>query len=136
MKTRTKILAAVLSAAGILLLVFSLVFLLGSVRIPEGTEILLVSSEQGQQKSAKLSQQDAEVIRDILHGSVLYPEQLYCGFSDDFSLLVGERRLQVAEDGCLHIYDCQSEKYFSISEEERETILLLFEQYGLPSRKH
>lgn len=136
LKGKNKTIILITGLGGILSVFLLLFLLFGRVNIDKETDIFLVSVSQGNLEREKLSEQDAEVVRQMLHGSILFPEQLSCGFSDDFSISVGERKLLIAGDGCPYIYDCKTGMYFRISLEERKELLLMFSKYGLQSRKH
>lgn len=53
-----------------------------------------------------------------------------CGFDEDISITFGNQTFAIACDDCAVVKDCKNNKYFDISNEDKEYIVSVFEEYG------
>lgn len=91
-----------------------------TLRYNNGTGIVTINPSEDEIKALKI----------LVSGRILYRDNPSCGFAEDFSFCIGDRVFFVAKDECGIILDCQSNYYFSISEEDRRWIDSLFAKYG------
>lgn len=80
----------------------------------------------------KLTEEEAAELVRIFDGkqTPFDPTVPACGFSEEVSLQIGTQRFWIACDDCPIVFHQNTLRYFSVSEEEKEYIHQLFEQYG------
>ncbi len=85
----------------------------------------------------QMSSEDGIQIRDIFNNKILYKDQPSCGFSEDVSISFDNSASDeslifcVACDGCPKIFLVQSDKYFNISEKDRQKLDEIMGKYGV-----
>ena len=82
----------------------------------------------GQEIREVLSPEESQLLRSIFDSRRPYSDNPSCGFTEDISISFGSLVFCIACDDCPIIKF--GNKYFKISEEDRETINQIFEKYG------
>ena len=77
-----------------------------------------------------LTEVESEQIKAIFNGKVLYSDSPSCSFSENISIVLGDQVFAIACDDCNIVKDCQSEKFFNVSEAEKEIIIDIFKNHG------
>ena len=76
----------------------------------------------------ELSAEESETIRNIFNNKRSYQDNPSCGFTENVSVRFDDSVFCVARDNCSTIK--YQGRYFSISDDERETINNIFEKRG------
>ena len=76
----------------------------------------------------ELSAEESETVRSIFNNKRTYQDNTSCGFTENVSVRFDDSVFCVACDNC-SIIEYQGQ-YFSISDNERETIVQIFEKHG------
>ncbi|MBQ3489980.1 MAG: hypothetical protein IJA86_05285 [Clostridia bacterium] len=84
----------------------------------------------GKNIKEELSEEDFDTIAEILNKKILYRETLYCGFSKDISVVIGDRTFCFSHDACAVVYVLEEDKYINLSDEEYETLTKILTLYG------
>lgn len=85
----------------------------------------------------KFSSEDEIQIRDVFSNKILYKDRLSCGFNEDVSIRFDNTASDeslvfcIACDGCPKIFLVQSDKYFTISEKDRQNLDEILRRYGV-----
>lgn len=80
----------------------------------------------------KISREDLTSIKNILDKKELYRDNPSCGFDENISIkLDNDALLLIARDGCPIIYYKNEDKYFTLSETEKEKLHEILIQYGM-----
>ena len=115
----------------IFVIIFSL-FFWSKTKLNTKADVTLVFTAYDQNIEVVLSSKESEQVIDILnkkHYSV-GDGILYCGFSKDVALKVGNRTFAIAQDTCNYVQDYKNLRYIRLSEEEITYIHELFGKYG------
>ena len=75
-----------------------------------------------------LNEEETKTVKDIFSNRRLYKDNPSCGFTEDISVRFGETVFCIACDNCPIVK--YQDRYFSISDAERETINLIFKNHG------
>lgn len=78
----------------------------------------------------ELSLEDAQIIQDIFKNKKLYNDSPTCGFTLFISIQIGDLFFSPACDSCGIVKCNNNNKYFSITDEERNTIVQIFNKFG------
>ena len=79
----------------------------------------------------ELKPEDAEAVRKIFNGKLLYKDTPSCGFTENVSVKFGGgQTFCIANDMCGIIYLKEKDKYFHISQQDRERLNSILEAYG------
>lgn len=85
----------------------------------------------GNNISHTLSHQELIVIENIFNGKMLYKDNPSCGFTENVCVRFnGSQTFCFACDTCPIIYWKEGNKYFKISEEEKQQLYELLGEYG------
>ncbi len=100
-----------------------------SVAGDDTVELILIYDEQD--IHIILPDDEADQIRKAMNGNLFYlfPGTPACGFTKDYSFKIGNNFYAIAIDKCNTIMECESERYFDVSEEEINYIHSLFQKY-------
>ena len=121
-----KLLAIVLSA--ILLLS---VAGCGQTQINDTTQATLKFIYADKEIVQVLDADDTAKIAEMFSGKALDGSSTpSCGFDEDISITFGNQVFAIACDDCAVVKDCSSGKYFDITNEDKEYLVSLFEEYG------
>ena len=79
-----------------------------------------------------LSEQELSSICDICDGKEMYRDNPSCSFSEDVAIKFNDKQtFCLARDTCPIIYWKEKDKYFNITEEEKEKLYSILEYYGI-----
>lgn len=110
-------------------LFFVALFLCGCSSVSaDGAE--LVYNEGQVRICTVLTDEEAEAVASAFDNKLLYSDNPSCGFSADYSITCGGREYWIAGDSCTIVKDCESGKFFTISESDRTMIDELVEKYS------
>lgn len=101
--------------------------------VPDGETVELRFIYADKNINVVLSDDEGERIIDILDGKIydpIFSGTPSCGFDENISLRVDGHAYAIACDTCKNIQDCESLRYFSVTQEEIQYIHSLFEKYG------
>ena len=113
----------------ICVLLLLVLFLCGCSSVSaDGAE--LVYNEGQVQINTVLTDEEAEAVAAAFDNKLLYSDNPSCGFSADYSITCGGREFWIAGDGCTIVKDCESGKFFTISDADRSMIDGLVEKYS------
>ena len=100
------------------------------VHVNEAQPVTLTFHYEGTNVEAQLTDEEAGQIMELLDGKTLHRDQLACGFDENISLMVGDKRYCPACDGCCFVKDAGSGMYFKITQAERNLIDRVFAAHG------
>lgn len=106
---------------------FALSVISARVSVPD-TNATLHYVCNGENIRVDLTAEESEAIRDIFDGKRRYNDDPSCGFSEDISVRYGDITFCVARDTC-PVIKC-GDRYFKISNEDREALNAVFAKYG------
>ena len=115
-----------------LLLTITMTFLFSScskVEIADG-EIVAVFKYDNIDVHETLSNEDANIIREVFKGKSLFSDSPSCGFSENVALIIDGNTYCIACDTCGKIYSVKDDKYFNLDDSENETVRNLLCEYG------
>ena len=95
--------------------------------IPD-TKATLTFKYNGIDVSVTLSEEESDAVKNIFNNKHLYIDNPECAFTEDVSVRFGDMVFCIACDSCSVIK--YQDKYFSISDSDRETINRIFENHG------
>ena len=102
-------------------------------RLSSGSDVTLHFQVYEENISVKLTEEEAQKVIEILDGNS-YRSFLdgipSCGFCEEVSLQIGNRKFAIAMDTCNCVQDLSSLRYFTVSQEGIDYLHLLFEKYG------
>jgi len=102
-----------------------------SVHIDSVEKCEVVFVYNGTSASHILSMQDLEQIRRIFEGKYVYKDNPSCGFTDKISIIFDDSKtFCIARDTCPVIYWKEEDKYFQITEGEKNYLYQLLERFG------
>ena len=78
----------------------------------------------------QLSNEDAEIVKQIFIGKRLFSDSPSCGFGEDVAIIIDNKTYCIACDYCPLIYIAQENKYLKLSDDENETLRNLLCKYG------
>ena len=79
----------------------------------------------------KLDDDDLKTVKQMFDGKVLYKESYSCGFSEDISIVFNSNQtFCIACDTCPIIYWKEKNRYFSLSEEEKNILYSILKNHG------
>lgn len=77
------------------------------------------------------SQEELKILCNIFDGKRLYKDALSCGFTENVAIKVNDSQtFCIACDTCPIIYWKEKDRFFYLSEEEKEQLYKLLEEYG------
>ncbi len=95
----------------------------------ERCEVVFVYN--GTNASYILSTQELEQIKRIFKGKRIYMDNPSCGFTDKISIIFDDSKtFCIARDTCPIIYWKEEDKYFRITESEKNYLYQLLEKFG------
>lgn len=94
------------------------------------TEITAVFKYNSADITASLSEGDCEAVRRIFNGKAMFSDSPSCGFDENVALISNGVTYCIACDTCGLVYVAEDDKYFSLSDEENETLRSLLGEYG------
>lgn len=78
-----------------------------------------------------LSEQEKSLICDLFSGKRKYKDNPSCGFSDDIAIILNDSQtFCIARDTCPIIYWKEEDKYFKITEKEKNELYTLLSDCG------
>ena len=101
------------------------------VNIPSGADGTTYFIYGEENITSEINADDTELIAKIFNGKTLYSDNPSCGFSKDVSVTMGSKTFCFACDNCKIVYVQEEDKYFSLSEEENETLKQILASYGM-----
>lgn len=125
MKKRIVVIASLLLVAVIVLSFF----ISSVVRVPNG-EMTAVFIDVGININTVLSDEDAEIVKNMFDGKFMFWDSPSCSFSETVAIVAGGNTYCIACDLCAIIYVAEADKYFHLSEEENEILRSLLAKYG------
>lgn len=114
-------------------IILALVFILcscGFVRIDNDLSVQLVYKYVDTDIEVELTTKEAKEIIKILNNKALVRDNPSCGFDENIAFVINGNAYSPARDDCCIIKDCESGKYISITQEERDYIEKVFSNYG------
>ena len=103
----------------------------GKVDIQQDKGAKAFFTYNGANTVSDLSDGDAEALKAIFDGKKLFRDEPSCGFSEEVSVRFGgSDTFCIARDTCPIIYWKEKDKYFRISESEKERLYNLLKPYG------
>ena len=96
--------------------------------IPDMANAVLTFKYNDSNIEVSLSEKESKTIRSIFYGRNLYTDTPSCGFSEEVSIRFGDMVFCIACDNCAIIR--YNDRYFSVSDNDREVINSIFEKYG------
>ena len=102
-------------------------------RLSSGSDVTLNFRVYGENISVKLTEDEAQRVIEILDGNAydsIFDGIPSCGFGEEVSLQIGNRKFAIAMDTCNCVQDLNSLRYFTVSQEGIDYLHLLFEKYG------
>lgn len=109
--------------------IISVVVFKGKVNI-KTEDALLRYSHHGITIEQPLSKEESQLIKSIFNSKKTYIDNPSCGFSAGISVSFDDKIFCIACDRCPTIKYLNSNKYFKISEEQRNEIEKIFNKYG------
>ena len=95
----------------------------------EHASVIFTYSEK--EIDSTIKQEDFETIKKIFGNKKLYKDSPSCGFSEDVSVKFNDSQVFcIARDTCPIIYIKEKDKYFRITEEEKNELYEILETYG------
>lgn len=94
------------------------------------SEAFLTYGEKGENIYVKLTEEEVSTVTKILNNKRSYIDNPSCGFDKNVSITFGNDIYCIACDKCGIIKLWHKEKYIFISDEDREKINKIFENYG------
>ena len=102
-------------------------------RLSSDSDVTLNFQVYGENICVKLPEDESQKVIEILDGNS-YRSFLdgipSCGFCEEVSLQIGNRKFAIAMDTCNCVQDLGSLRYFTVSQEGIDYLHLLFEKYG------
>lgn len=113
------------------LIAFSVLRRESAVDMNFATEVTAVYKYNNANISQSLSAQELSLICEIFDGKNLYSDSPSCGFSENVSLQFNDgQTFCIACDTCPIIYWKQKNKFFKISEKEKDQLYNILMAYG------
>lgn len=78
-----------------------------------------------------LDADDTSKIAEMFSGKALDGSSIpSCGFDEDISITFGNQIFAITCDDCAVVKDCTNDKYFDITNADKDYLVSLFEEYG------
>ena len=119
----------VLIAAALLLIVLVFQQLSFRSQVSEG-DLTIQFKNNDSLVSCTVSSEDSECLRRILSDHFEYRENYSCGFSPELAILSGDTVFCIASDACSIIYDTAANRFFQITNADKQSIAEIFSKYG------
>lgn len=130
---KTKIIIIVSVVIGLSLTAVTAFYLINSYKIKTDTAKTgqIIFEYADAKISDNLSDEDLTAIKQIFDGKATYNDIPSCGFSDKIAVVLdGSQVFCIACDDCPTICYKNKGKYFSLSDEENETLRSILKKYG------
>ena len=124
MKKLFWIIFVLVSVCGILFIIFSF------SNMPNVSHGSVNYKVNEQNTTISLSNEDLSFLRKTFNGKFLYKGNLYCGFEESTSVVLGDQIFCIACDGCAKVYWKNQNKYFNLSNREYLALMECLKKYG------
>ncbi len=129
----------------ILFIVLLIFFNIGYLLLPKKIEsnyanqvtLIAFENQENEKKVTITDENDILALKEIMQGSIWFDSGASCGFGKDFLTIQisnGNKTTNFcpALDGCEIIYVDEHNKYFEITDENREKLNEILKKYGFP----